>query len=132
MKFQISGYKNVSLQLNKPLGSHVEPGRLVIPRLEAGALDMGTGRAGTRVKVRLCLDGVQGQVYPRCKGEGSALQTHCQVIVYHVSQRTLTLSRSSIPEPSQGLVTCMSRAEAFVTGIKIEPRDQSYFWGLIK
>ena len=49
MKFQISGYKNVSLQLNKPLGSHVEPGRLVIPRLEAGALDMGTGRAGTRV-----------------------------------------------------------------------------------
>ena len=34
------------------------------------------------------LDGVQGQVYSRCKGEGSTLQTHCQVIVYHVSQRT--------------------------------------------
>ena len=75
------------------------------------------------------LDGVQGQVYPRCEGEGSTLPTHCQVIVYHVSQRTLTLSRSSaIP---QGVVTCISHAEAFVTGIKIEPRDQSHFWGPI-
>ena len=42
-------YKERYMQNNKPLGSHVEPGRLVIPRLEAGALDMGTGRAGTRV-----------------------------------------------------------------------------------
>ena len=81
----------------------------------------------------VCLDGVQGQVYPRCKGEGSAIQTHRQVIVYHVSQRTLTLSRSSaIPEPSQRVVTCVSRAEAFATGIKIEPRGQSHFWRLIK
>ena len=115
----------------------MEPGRLVIPRLEAGALDMGTGRAGTRVKtqakVSLCLDGVQGQVYPRCKGEGSALQTHRQVIVYHVSQRTRTLSRSSaIPGSSRGVVTCMSRAKAFVTVIKIEPRDQTHFWRAIK
>ena len=70
---------------------------------------MGTGRAETRVSSYLLawiidaipLDGVQGQVYPRCEGEGSALQTHCQVIVYLVSKTTPTLSRSSlIPEPS--------------------------------
>ena len=71
---------------------------------------MGTGRTETRVSSYLLawiidaipLDGVQGQVYPRCEGEGSALQTHCQVIVvYLVSKRTPTLSRSSpIREPS--------------------------------